>query len=295
MLGEKTLTVLETKRSGRESMNGGTRYSIGDMSRICHISKKALRYYDRIGLIVPKRQDCNNYRYYTDESLLTVPVIKYYKQMGFTLDEMRALIEGEANVCRAIQNSFLEKIKELEREQEEIRRKYTSVKDWCDLILEAEMVIDNNIRDVAIKYVEPVGLLSQWQPFDGDLKATIVNMEFTNFVEERGNEIAGPVILHFSSFQERVSAKPRLVQIMQKALKPCREEDSTRFGGCMMAACYHIGSHESLGATYEKIIAWADKRGYKMTGDCYERYVTDYWTTNNSAQFVMEVMLQLTR
>ena len=276
-------------------MNGGTKYSIGDMSRICNITKKALRYYDKIGLIVPKRQDYNNYRYYTNESLLTVPVIKYYKQMGFTLDEMRALIEGKANVCRAIQNSFLEKIKELETEQEELRRKFMSIKDWCDLILEAEMVIDNNIREVSIKYVEPVDLLSQWQSFDGDLKATIVNMAFTNFVEERGNEIAGPVILHFSSFQERVGAKPRLVQVMQKALKPCRQGEQARFGGCMMAACYHIGPHELLGETYKKILAWGNKQGYKMTGDCYERYVTDYWTTNDSAQFVMEVMLQVTR
>jgi hypothetical protein len=67
-------------------MNKKDQYFIGDMSRLCNISKKALRYYDEINLIPSQRDDCNNYRFYTDESLLAVPVIKYYKQMGFTLD-----------------------------------------------------------------------------------------------------------------------------------------------------------------------------------------------------------------
>ncbi len=88
-------------------MKHKARYSIGDVSRICNVSKKALRYYDEIGLVPSKRKDFNNYRYYTQESLLSVPVIKYYKQMGFTLDEMRAFIEGNVrNVYKAIQRSF---------------------------------------------------------------------------------------------------------------------------------------------------------------------------------------------
>ncbi len=276
-------------------MKDRAKYSIGDMSRICNISKKALRYYDKIGLITSKRQDYNNYRYYTEESLLAVPVIKYYKQMGFTLDEMRSFIEGSVNVYKAIQNSFLSKIGELEKEQEEIRRKYVSVKDWYDLIFEAEMVIANNIREVSIKYVEPAELLFQDQPFDDNIKAAVINIDFTNYVEERKNEITGPVILHFSSFRDRVDNKSKRLKIMQKTLKPCAEDERVQFGGCMMASCYHLGAHESLAETYRKIDAWIGKHGYMPAGDSYERYVTDYWTTGNSAQFVTEVMLQVSR
>lgn len=42
-------------------MKAKNRYSIGDVSRMCNISKKALRYYDKIGLIHSKREDFNNY------------------------------------------------------------------------------------------------------------------------------------------------------------------------------------------------------------------------------------------
>lgn len=131
------------------------RYTIGDMSSICNISRKALRYYEEIGLISSTRNNFNNYRYYTDDALLAIPAIKYYKQMRFTLEEMRVFIDGnDFNMYRAIRTSFLSKIKALEKEQEEIQRKHRSVKDWYDLIVEAEMVIDNNIHEVSIKYIE---------------------------------------------------------------------------------------------------------------------------------------------
>ncbi len=228
-------------------MKHKARYSIGDVSRICNISKKALRYYDEIGLIPSKRKDFNNYRYYTQESLLAVPVIKYYKQMGFTLDEMRAFIEGNVqNVYAAIQRSFKAKIDELERTQEEIRRKYVSVKDWLALIIEAEMVIDNDIREVSIKYVEDSRLLFLDQDFDNNIEAAIINIEFTNYVETLRNEITGPVILNFPSRTDRMRQESQKVRILQKSLLPCRDEETMRFGGQMMLACYHIGPHETL-------------------------------------------------
>lgn len=274
------------------------KYSIGDMSRICNISRKALRYYDKIGLIPSQRQDYNNYRYYTNESLLAVPVIKYYKQMGFTLDEMRIFIDNKSsNVYSAIQNSFLSKIDELEKEQEEIRRKYVSVKDWYDLILEAEMVIDNNIQEVSIKYVEPLELIHQEQFYDSenDIKASIINIDFTNYLEKIGNTITGPVILNFLSYEDRMLNKSQKIKIMQKTLMPCREEEKIKFGGCMMATCYHIGSHETLSETYKKIANWVRKHRYVINEESYERYVTDYWTTRNNAQFVTEIMMKVSR
>ncbi len=277
-------------------MKSQKRYSIGDMSRICNVSKKTLRYYDEIGLMPSQRNGLNNYRYYTSESLLAVPVIKYYKQMGFTLDEMRAFIEGsDPDAYRKIQRSFLGKIAELKREQEETHKKYVSVKDWHDLLFEAEMVVNNNISEVSVKYVEPVDLLFQEQHFDTDLKAAIINIDFTNHVDALGNEIIGPVILNFLSLDDRMHNREQRIRIMQRTLNPCPEDQVLRFGGRMMAACYHIGPHENLCATYEKILSWTRRHGYATGADSYERYVTDYWTTRNTAQFVTEVMVEVSR
>lgn len=277
-------------------MKYNERYSIGDMSQICNISKKALRYYDKIGLITSQRQDYNNYRYYTRDSLLAVPVIKYYKQMGFKLEEMKAFIEGNVpNVFGAIQNSFQRKLGELEEIQDEIRRKYVSVKDWYDLVVEGQMVIDNNICQVSVKYMELNELICLEQTFDNDIRAAIINIDFTNFLEEIHNEITGPVILNFSSFADRVRNKEQKVRIMQKTLMPFAEKYQYMFGGCMMASCYHIGPHETLNDTYKKMQTWARQHDYDLGTELFERYVTDYWTTGNSSHFVTEVLAKVAK
>lgn len=273
-----------------------TRYTIGDVSKICNISKKALRYYDQIGLIPTQRLDYNNYRYYTYDTLLAVPVIKYYKQMGFKLDEMRSFIEGNVpNVYPAIQKSFLAKIVELENELETIHRQHLSVKAWYDLLLEAQMVIDNRIQEVSVKVVEAAEYLFQRQQYDGNLKASIINIQFVNYLDELNSEISGPVILNFSSYKDRIQNKNQPMRILQKNLMFTPEIARMRFGGQPMVTCYHIGLHEKLPDTYQKILRWVRQHGYELEGDCYERYVTDYWTTRNKTDFVTEVMLPVAR
>lgn len=273
------------------------KYSIGEVSRICNVSKKALRYYDDINIITSQRQDYNNYRYYTRDALLAVPVVKYYKQMGFKLEEMRDFIEGRstASVYKAIKASFQTKIEELEILQEHIRRQYVSIKDWHDLIAEAEMVMENDIREVSIKYVDATEYLYQEQQFDNDIKSAIINIDWTNYVESLNNEVSGPVVLNFSSLDHRMRDKPQPMRILQKPLKPNPEHARTSFGGCMMASCYHIGPHESINETYTKMCRWADRFGYAFADETYERCVTDYWTTRNNTQFVTEILIKALR
>lgn len=271
-------------------------YYIGDMSKICNISKKALRYYDKINLIPSLRHDYNNYRYYTYEALLMVPVIKYYKQMGFTLEEMKQFIDGEgSHVYRAILRSFQAKIKELTKEQEVIRRKYVSVKDWRDLILEAETVIDNEITEVSVKYVEPAKLLFHDQVFENDIKGSIINIEFTNFVESLENEITGPVYIKFSSMEDRIQGREQPVKILQQTIMPIDREHTYRFGGQVMLSCYHIGAHENIFKTYDKIRRWAHEKRYTLGEESYERYVIDYWTIRNPAKYVTEILIKASR
>lgn len=273
-------------------------YSIGEVSKICNISTKALRYYDKLGLIRSDRDDLNNYRYYSKESFLAVPVIKYYKQMGFTLDEMRCFIEGndvQHSIYNTIKRSFSNKIENLQTALDDTQRQYTSVKDWFDLITEAEMVIDNNIHEVSVKFIESATCLYQEQQFKNDIKASVINIKFTNYVEEIHNEITGPVIINFSSFDDRMHNRDQPIKVIQKTLKKCKEDQTTKFGDHVMLSCYHIGSHDNIKMTYERIRHWACKHGYILAEESFERYVTDYWTTSNQSLYVTEVMISASR
>ena len=102
-------------------------YSIGEVSEICNVIRKALRFYDKIGMIVPDEIGENNYRYYSRQTLLEVPVIKYYKQMGFRLEEMKQLINGSD--YDQLERSFRSKMDELNELEKGLIIQKTSVKD----------------------------------------------------------------------------------------------------------------------------------------------------------------------
>ena len=213
--------------------------------------------------------------------------------MGFKLEEMREQLDGNTYVV--FEKNFRKKIDELKDLEKQVFEMYTSVKDWYELILEAELVIENNVSEVAIKYVDATNYCFLEQSFDYNFMESIINIDFTNFIDSIHNAITGPVIINFPSFAERVSGQCKKVNILQKTINPCQEKDIFKFGGYMVASCYHIGAHETLNETYGKITAWAASHGYQCAEESFERYVTDYWTTRKSEEFVTEILIKVTK
>ena len=270
--------------------NGEKLYSIGEVSKICNVSKKALRFYDEIGIISPYEvSSTNKYRYYSRKSLLDLTILKYYKQMGFKLEETRELLNSEE--YRKMERGFLVKINELQDEQMAVNVKLTSVTDWYDLLVEAQTVIENDVRDVSVKFIEPKEYGFMDQDFISDYKEALINLEWTDFLVSIDNEITGAVNITYPSWRDRINGTCKRMRIMQEMILPCKPEHLVQMGGEMMLSCYHIGPHDSIGETYEKMEQYALEHGYKLAEDSWERYVTDCWTTNNSDMFVTEVLI----
>lgn len=271
-------------------------YTISQMSSISKISKKALRFYDDLGLIASKRHGGNNYRYYTEDDLLAVPPLKYYKQMGFHLAEIRAAFEVGGNTSlSALRKLFLKKVQALHQEERLLHLRRTSVHDWLELLHEAEMVLENDIQSVSVKYLQPERVLFHDQTYREDIKASIINIDFTNYVESINNNITGPVMILFSSLEQRRQRQEQAVTILQRTVFPCDDALTTVWGGFLALSCYHIGTHDNISETYGKIARWANANNYVLDAGCCERYVTDYWTTNNSGLFVTEVLVRAAR
>jgi DNA-binding transcriptional MerR regulator len=70
----------------------GNNYSIRQTSDMLCIPKDSLRYYDKLGLVSPKRGE-NNYRYYDDQDLLDLRYIEVMKFCSFSLSEISELLQ----------------------------------------------------------------------------------------------------------------------------------------------------------------------------------------------------------
>jgi len=273
-------------------MNLQDSYTIGEAAEKCGVSKKALRFYDEQGLLRPDKIGENNYRYYSTETLLTIPILKYYKQMGFTLSEMRNFVEGSSlNQTRRV---FAQKVDELNIEQNAWYQKHRSVVDWLELIEEAQTVLENNATEVGVKFREKGSYFYMEQPYNSAPMEAIINIEFTNEVARAQNAITGPVLIQFPSGKERMTGTCKSMRLVQKTILP-QEASIMEFGGGLYLSCYHIGAHEHIGETYQKMMDWAQTHKYVCGEECFERYVVDYWTTKNSTDFVTEILIDVSR
>ena len=67
--------------------------TIGDFSRMSHLSVKAVRYYHRVGLLEPAEVDPQTgYRYYATDQLSTAQAIRRFRDLEMPVDEVRAVL-----------------------------------------------------------------------------------------------------------------------------------------------------------------------------------------------------------
>ena len=71
-------------------------YKIGDAARLTSTTASQLRFYERIGIIVPEfKSDSSKYRYYTREQLFEIDTVKRLQDMGFSLNQIKAVLKGK--------------------------------------------------------------------------------------------------------------------------------------------------------------------------------------------------------
>jgi len=70
-------------------------YSVKQLADLAGVSRKTLHHYDKIGLLKPERQIDNQYRYYQTSQLLLLQQILFYKELGFSLRQIRQLLSAK--------------------------------------------------------------------------------------------------------------------------------------------------------------------------------------------------------
>jgi DNA-binding transcriptional MerR regulator len=72
-----------------------TSYTIGDLAREYDVTLRALRFYEARGMLRPRRSGLT--RLYSESDRKRLGLILKGKQMGFTLQEIRAMLASEGN------------------------------------------------------------------------------------------------------------------------------------------------------------------------------------------------------
>ncbi len=76
-------------------------YSVGQVAGFAGVTVRTLHHYDDIGLLVPSERSHAGHRRYSDADLDRLQQILFYRELGFPLDEVAALLDDPAADPRA--------------------------------------------------------------------------------------------------------------------------------------------------------------------------------------------------
>ncbi len=96
---------------------------IGELSRTTGFSKDTIRFYEKIGLIAASERQAGTriYKEYNQETVERLQIINQGKGLGFTLSELRQILDEWGSDAEAIPKR--EVIQILERKLEEVAEK----------------------------------------------------------------------------------------------------------------------------------------------------------------------------
>lgn len=124
------------------------KYTSKDVCKIYNINKETLRYYEKIGLIHPKVDKQNNYRYYDDWDFNAIGECRKMRSLEISIKDTREIINNYELY------DFIKKIEEKQKDYENQILYYKRLSDWNSEYIEQVKSISDNLNKCKIIEVE---------------------------------------------------------------------------------------------------------------------------------------------
>lgn len=274
------------------------RLKIGEFARIGQVSVSALRYYDEVGLLRPAEVDrWTGYRYYAFDQLGMLNRILALKDLGLSLDQIRAML-GEELPADEIKGMLRLKRAELQSQAQEIKERLARVEARIEQI---EMEGKMPDYEVILKPVAPVrvALVRDVIPSMDIVTPTFNRLfdEAGEYVMRNGGQFSGPGIALWYADPD---VQPTNIEVGAAMPTESALPGSERVhiedlpGADTMACAVHHGSFATLMGAYGAIGRWLEQAGYKVVGPTREVYL-EYERNGDQSKYVTEVQFPVAK
>ncbi|MCX5142133.1 MULTISPECIES: MerR family transcriptional regulator [unclassified Streptomyces] len=265
-------------------------FTIGDFARYGRVSARMLRHYDAVGLLHPDRTDpSTGYRHYGAAQLARLNRIIALKDLGFTLQQVRAVLDDEVG-SEELRGMLRLRRSELEAAMAAAAARLAQVEARLRSIeSEGHMSVD----DVVIKSVPPVRVAELTEVAAGfapeDITPVIGPLYERLFplLGEAGVVPTGPGIARYEDVPEGGGAVVVHAGVTVAApAGPLGDTGVTvvELPAFEAATIVHRGCMDGVLSTVQTLARWIDAGGYRSAG--YAREVSlecpedrDAWVT----------------
>jgi len=242
---------------------------IGDFSKLSHVSVKALRLYDEMGLLKPVSVDTfTSYRYYEFNQLARLYRILALKDLGLSLEEIGRVLENDISV-EQLRGMLALRQAEIRQRMQEDEARLERVANLLDHLNEEPPM---SVHAVVIKTVESFKVASVRGVVPQPPDQGILWNDLIAFMDLKKARMAGPpfAIYHDPDFREQNWD----IEVCQPIIEPVSSSDRVKVYDLprveKMACVVHHGPFATLQTAYDSLAKWIDENGYRIAGPARE-------------------------
>lgn len=147
-------------------------FKIGELSKLFDIGVDSIRYYEKVGILHPVRNDENNYRMYTIDDVRRLALIREQLRLSFSTDQIREYdedrnVDSTTSLLRAELDVVDAEIAKLIATRDSIQNRLDTITSLCSPDIQDEfetivikelpdrkcvMVTDDNLPDDYVSY-----------------------------------------------------------------------------------------------------------------------------------------------
>ena len=109
-------------------------YAIGEMSRLTGVNIETIRYYERIGVLPRPDRTAGGNRQYNYDQLKRLFFVKRCRGLGFSLDEIRALldmVDGQDFTCNDVHGMTVTHLASVRKKLQDLKRLEQALTDMA--------------------------------------------------------------------------------------------------------------------------------------------------------------------
>lgn len=260
------------------------RISIGDFSRMTHLSVTALRHYHDVGLLNPAEIDPGSgYRFYSVGQVQTAQIIRRFRDLGMPLDEIRAVLEAPDAAGR--NEVIVAHMRRMESQLATTQSVVTSLRSLLErppAPISVSHRVESRTRAVAISGTVSSSDLDAW--------LTDAQREIDSALAAAAVPAAGPRAALYSAefFQFEAGVITAFVPV-QEDLRDSGRARMLDIPAAELAVAVHNGSLTNLDQTYGALGSYVAEREIGVDGPIREHYLVTEFDTNDESSHVTEI------
>lgn len=262
-------------------------YTIHEISSLYGIGPDSLRYYERLGLIHPRRAP-NGYRLYNLRDIYRLTIIRDLRQLGFSMERIGEYLAGmrldnTLALLKEEQALILQKQRELRAAERAIRERLQSLRAFATTAEDG----------IALKQIpdRPCVRLNTDISRDEEMDFAVkrLHRRHADTIRDLGGQKIG-ASMQVSDIHEGIYGLFRSVFFLLDA--KAVHFDFLLPGG-QYARLLYRGSYKQSPKRTCELLDWVKQNGYAASGDVLELYHIDNRFTLSEEEFLTELQVRL--